>query len=136
MPGNHSFRGDLGKRHDHKRALMHAWMRDGQSRLVQRKVAVKHNVEIQGARRVGKIAHPPMAQFNREQSFEQVTRLQAGFNLRHGIDEIRLIAIANRRTAIQGRTADEMRLRQTREFADTRLDLQFGLVEIGAQRDE
>jgi len=76
-------------------------MRHCQSRLLDQPSAVEHDVEVEGARCVGKIAHPAMEALDLEQRIEQRARREAGINGGHGIDEVGLVEIAHGRAAVE-----------------------------------
>ena len=69
--------------------------------FVKMRRAVQQQIQIERARRIAKTALAAVALFDVQQCGKQRARRERSFHLRHCIDEVGLIDVADRRGGIQ-----------------------------------
>ena len=99
--GDHGIRRNFMQRRQYERTLVHTRVRKGQAVLMMDQITVQQQVQIQRARRVGKLAPPAVALLDFQERREQLARRKPGLEFGNGIDKIRLIYIADRRAAVK-----------------------------------
>lgn len=94
---------DLVERDEDEGALGEAGMRDFEVQLADEPIAIKKDIEIEGARAVGNGVSTVAAEFalEREEGAEQVAWGEVGFNGDDGVDEAGLIGDADGRGGVQ-----------------------------------
>ncbi len=96
------------KRSQNKSALGKSGMRNFKIVFADGQVAVKKNVEIEGARAVCKSRRPHAAElaFHGQQSFQQTARRQLRFERHNGVQKPRLVGKADWRGGVKRRAPD------------------------------
>ena len=110
-------------------------MRQGQAILVEMRGAVEQQVEVEGARRVAEAALAAVAVLDVEQCGEQGARCELGLDLRHRVDEVGLVDVADRRRRVQAGAGDDAGAGQAVELGERVFHLRRRVVEVGAQAD-
>ena len=108
-------------------------MRNGQTGIMDDRIAIQHDIQIERTRRIGKFAHAAVDALYRQQGFEQCMGFQRGVDQRHRIDEIRLIGITDRCTAIQRGPCRQPGAGQCRQRIESGLDLAQRISEWGPE---
>ena len=134
--GNDAPRGDFGKRHDDEGTLVHARVRNGKSRFMQHEIAVEREVEIERTWAIRDTAHATVAAFDLEQGFKQRAWTETCRDLRHGIDEVRLVAKSDGRAAVEGRYTLHNGTGHAPEIIDAAPHVCLGMIEVAAERDK
>lgn len=83
-------RGDLSQRRHHKPPLMGAWMRKDQARLVNDDPTVGDQVEIEGARSVGRPPATPETSFKAQQGVHHLARRNGRIDKGDAVEIVRV----------------------------------------------
>ena len=110
-------RGDFAERHQHKAALVHVRMRQGQIRAFDDALAVEEQVEVEGARPPVNTALPLVVFFCGEQGGEQRLGSERGFYGKDGVEEIRLLDRSLRRGFVGMGDLRKMRTGESGDFS-------------------
>src|SRR5256885_16383618 len=102
---------------------MHPRMWYNQPRFVHDGVAIEQQVEIEGARRVGKAAAAAMLRLDCLQRVKKALSGKRGVEQRHGVDEWRLVGVPERLGAIQRGSFYEDPLRDAAEVLESPFNL-------------
>lgn len=91
------------KRDKDEGALRQARMRDNKIDFAEDEITIEQDVEVEGARAVGKdgVAVTAEGTLQAEQSTEQFVRAKVGYERDHGIEKARLIRETNRRGGVE-----------------------------------
>ena len=129
-------RGDLEQRPEHKAAVFHIVVRNGQALAVNDSIAKQHDIEVQRARPPAfGFAHSPLLQFDALSMIEQRLGGQGGFQRNGGVEIVRLILRAQRRRAVERRDGDHAAVRNFAQGADSRLRLLQWRSKVAAKSD-
>src|SRR4051812_28750134 len=96
-------RRQLQQRSEHESPLMHARVRHLQAGLIDARIAIKQEVEIERARRISEAALAAMPPLYSLKLVQQGYSRQCGVERRDRIDEIGLRGMSDRRRAIKRR---------------------------------
>ena len=93
---------NLEQRSQYEGTLMHAWVGQGQLAVVEHRVAMEQQIEIEGARGVGNASHTAMTCFNRQKLVQQRKGRELGVDGDHSIDKVRLVEEPDGRASVKG----------------------------------
>src|SRR5215216_3913864 len=91
----HDRTGDLRQWHEDKRPLVQSRMRYHQPRIVDDKIVVEEQVEVERARRVAERARATKRGLDLVQSFQESTGWQLRLEPRRGVQKRRLVRVAD-----------------------------------------
>ena len=133
---NRDVRRDLCERCEHESALVHAGVGDDEPGLVDHAIAVEQQIEIERARRVGKLAPAAETPLGGEQRLQQSPWSEPGLDCGNRVDKVRLCADADGRAAVKGGRGEEARAGQLGERREGAAYLGFPVADIGPQSYE
>lgn len=129
-------RSDLEQRPEHKAAVFHIIVRNGQARAIDDLIAKQHDVEVERARSPAfSFAHPTLLQLDALSVIEQRIGRQGGFQRDGGVEIVRLILRAQRRRAVERRDVHHAAVRNIAQRADGCLHLLQRRSKVTAKRD-
>ena len=129
---------ELGERLEREAPLVQPWMRHVQARDVDRLVAVEEQVEVDRARAEARAAAADAAEaaLDVEEEREEVSCAELGLDLRGGVQEARLVEVADRLRLPEGRHGAELEARLGREQVERPPKRRLPLAEVRSEADE
>lgn len=115
---------------------MHARMRHHQIRLVDARLAIEQQIEIQNARPVRNATLATPSLLDRKKGLQQRSRRQLGLHVCHGIHEVGLIRITPGRRPVQGRATNEAARDNLPQSDEGAANLLSRIVQIAAKPDK
>jgi hypothetical protein len=111
VTGMHQQRVELDQRNQHERAARELGVRHDQVRLLDDQAAVEQQVEVDGAGSVALGAHRPSRFSIRSRFHRQLARGELGVDLRHRVQEVRLIHLTRRLGVVERGRAEQLSAR-------------------------
>jgi len=135
VPRYDRIRAYILKREQHEGSFMHARVGYLESGLIDDQVAQQQEVEVQRPGPVALAAHAAVPCFQGEQLLQQLARRKRGSQHGNGVDEVRLVPLADRRGSIKGGARDQLRAGQSAKLLERLTHVAHWIVQIAAKPD-